>query len=192
MSVAGIFLDRDGVITKEVYYHQWGEWEAPMEARDVDFLPGSVEALSQLQALGRPMFLLSNQAAHAKGKIPLKNLLEVAGQVSCLLTDAGIVFADEFYSYSHPDGCVPGFSGPSLERKPGTYFPLLAAARYDLDLNACWLIGDRETDIICGQKAGMKTILIRNALSKKLHQDLAADFTANSLLEAAALIRSEL
>ncbi len=65
-----------------------------------------------------------------------------------------------YYSYGHPDGVVPHFSGCSLERKPNPYFIYVAAAQHDIDLTRSWFVGDRETDIECGLAAGLGTIRI--------------------------------
>ncbi|MDL2259369.1 HAD-IIIA family hydrolase [Deltaproteobacteria bacterium OttesenSCG-928-K17] len=183
-----VFLDRDGVITAEVFYEKWGEWEAPLKAEDLAFLPGVFEALSALKNSGRPCFLISNQAAHAKGKVPLKDILKVADRVREALNHQGFVFTDEYYSFSHPRGTVPGFSGPSLERKPGLYFPLLAEARHDLDLKKSWFVGDRETDILCGRAAGMRTVLIANKNSPAFVENAEADYTVDNLSQAVDII----
>ena len=71
-------------------------------------------------------------------------------------------FDAAFYSYGHPDGIVPHFSGPSLDRKPGPYNLFIAAAQLDLDLARSWMIGDRETDVACARAAGVRAILVEN------------------------------
>ena len=68
-----------------------------------------------------------------------------------------------FYSYGHPNGVMPYFSGPSLDRKPGPYNLFIAAAQLDLDLARSWMVGDRETDVDCAQAAGVRPILVENA-----------------------------
>lgn len=183
-----VFLDRDGVITAEVFYERWGEWEAPMRAEDVKILPGVFKALAELKKSGRPCFLISNQGAHAKGKAPLADILKTGDRVREALAARGFAFTEEYYSYSHPQGVAPGFSGPSLERKPGLYFPLLAAARYGLDLSRSWFVGDRATDVLCGRSAGMRTIIIFNEHSPAAAQEAGADYTVNTLTEAVAII----
>ena len=113
-----VFLDRDGVINEDVFYPATGEWEAPLDPADFVLRPGALAALARLDAAGFALVLVSNQAAHAKGKVALERLVAVDRRFRALLVEAGIEFADFCYSYSHPQGVVPGFSGPSLERKP--------------------------------------------------------------------------
>jgi D-glycero-D-manno-heptose 1,7-bisphosphate phosphatase len=157
-----VFLDRDGVINQEVFYPHTGEWEGPLHPRDLVLCEGVISALKRLQEANLPSILVSNQAAFAKGKVPLEDLTAVHKRLIEILTKENIVFRDYYYSYTHPEGVVPGFSGPSLERKPGAYFLFLSAARHNLDLQRSWMLGDRDTDILCGQNAGAQTILIAN------------------------------
>ena len=91
-------------------------------------------------------------------------------------------FDAAFYSYGHPDGVVPHFSGPSLDRKPGPYNLFIAAAQLDLDLARSWMIGDRESDVACARAAGVRAILVENP-----HADLRsppAVIVAKNLLDA--------
>jgi D-glycero-D-manno-heptose 1,7-bisphosphate phosphatase len=183
-----VFMDRDGVLNPEVFYESSGEWEAPMRPADLSLNPRVPEALHILVALGFDLILVSNQGAFAKGKAELASLLDVHDRLVNLLAAAGITFRDSFYSFSHPAGIMPGFSGPSLERKPSPYFLMLAQAKYGLDLDGSWMIGDRETDVQCGIAAGVSTIGIvggRNCVNTKT---VKADFFAVDLYEAALLI----
>ena len=99
----------------------------------------------------------------------------------------GGVLDGVFYSYSHPDGVAAHFSGASLERKPSPYNLFVAAAQFDLDLPASWMIGDRETDVECGRAAQTRTILI----SAKQTPPSAANWVAPSISDAAELICRE-
>jgi D-glycero-D-manno-heptose 1,7-bisphosphate phosphatase len=182
-----VFLDRDGVITEDVFYPATGEWEAPMRAADVVLRPGALAGLARLQALGRPLILVSNQGAYAKGKATLAALWQVHLRVVALLAADGIALDDCYYSYTHPDGTVPHVSGPSLERKPSPYFLLVAAARHDIDLARSWMIGDRDSDIACGRAAGTRTIFVRNPRASG-QRGAGADAAADSLAEAAEIV----
>lgn len=183
-----MFLDRDGVINEDVFYPRTGEWEAPLAPCDLVLRPGVLPALRRLQALGFMLVLVSNQAAFAKGKVPLADLMAVHDRFANILTDAGIAFTEFCYSYSHPSGVVPGFSGPSLERKPGIYFPIAVAARHDLALERSWMVGDRDTDILCGRNAGVTTILVANPRAGEHAGKIDPDFRATDLMEAVDII----
>jgi D-glycero-D-manno-heptose 1,7-bisphosphate phosphatase len=183
-----VFLDRDGVINEDVFYPETGEWEAPLRPEDLVLRPGVLPALQRLAESGFVLVLVSNQAAHAKGKVPLEALMAVDARLRALLAEADIGFAEFCYSYGHPDGVMPGFSGPSLERKPSPYFLLVAAARHGLDLAASWMVGDRDTDIRCGQAAGTRTILVANPHAGGNVGAAAPDYRCEGLPEAAEII----
>jgi D-glycero-D-manno-heptose 1,7-bisphosphate phosphatase len=155
-----VFLDRDGVLVKEVYYPQTGETEAPLFAEDVALLPGVGAALGALRDRGYALVVISNQGGYAKGKTSLRNLWLAHLRFDELLKEQGVTLDDAHYSYTHPNGVTPHVSGLSLDRKPSPLNVLIAAARLDLDLSSSWMIGDRETDVECGQKAGARTVRI--------------------------------
>jgi D-glycero-D-manno-heptose 1,7-bisphosphate phosphatase len=163
VSRPAVFLDRDGVLVEEIFYSQTGEWEAPLRPEDVRLIPGAAAAARRLAEAGYALVLISNQAAYAKGKTGLRALWLAHEQFVELLAKEGVSFDAVFYSYGHPEGVVPHFSGPSLDRKPSPYNIFIAAAQFDLDLARSWMIGDRESDITCARAAGVRAILVENA-----------------------------
>jgi len=165
MSRPAVFLDRDGVLVEEVFYPETGEIEAPLRPEAVRLLPGAAAAARMLAQAGYALVLLSSQAGYAKGKASLRALWLVHQRFVALLAREGVTLDAVFYSYSHPDGIMPYFSGPSLERKPGPYNLIIATAQLDLDLARSWLVGDRETDVACAEAAGVRPILVDNVLN---------------------------
>ena len=162
MNRPAVFLDRDGVLVEEIFYVGTGEWEAPLRSEDVRLLPGAAQAAARLAQAGHALVIISNQAGFAKGKTSLRSLWLVHERFVSLLTAEGVKLDGAYYSYSHPDGVTPYFSGPSLDRKPGPYNVFVAAAQLDLDLSRSWLVGDRQTDADCARAAGLRAILVRN------------------------------
>lgn len=183
MSQKAVFLDRDGVLVEEIFYPHTGEREAPLGAEDVRLLPGAVQAARDLRAAGFLLILVSNQGGAAKGKVPLRALWLAHQRFLELCAAEDLRFDSCHYSYSHPDGTVPHLTGPSLERKPSPYFLHLAAAQLDIDLGASWMVGDRETDVQCGQSAGARAIRLCGS-----DQVTNADAIAPNLTAAAGLI----
>jgi D-glycero-D-manno-heptose 1,7-bisphosphate phosphatase len=181
MTRPAVFLDRDGVLVEEIYYPRTGEWEAPLVPEDVRLLPGAAAAVKRLAQAGFALAVISNQAAYAKGKTSLRALWLAHKRFLALMADAGVRFDGCYYAYGHPEGVVPHFSGPSLDRKPGPYNIFIAAAQLDLDLATCWMIGDRDTDAACAEAAGVRAILVPNPhhpASNAPHAIRAADLAA--------------
>lgn len=145
---------------EEIFYPETGETEAPLRPEDVRLLPGSAAAARKLATAGYALVLISNQAAFAKGKTNLRSLWLAHERFVALLAAEGVALDGVYYSYGHPAGVVPHFSGVTLDRKPSPYSLLVAAAQLDLDLKRSWMIGDRETDAECALRAGVQPIIL--------------------------------
>jgi D-glycero-D-manno-heptose 1,7-bisphosphate phosphatase len=158
-----VFLDRDGVINKDWYSEASGEWESPLRPADFHLIDGALEGMKLLSDSGFLLFLVSNQPSFAKGKTTLEALRGVHDHFASVLASNGIAFRDFFYSYCHPKGVVPGYCGDCPDRKPNPFFLLKAQREHGIDLSASWMVGDRETDIECGLRAGVRTIRIANS-----------------------------
>jgi D-glycero-D-manno-heptose 1,7-bisphosphate phosphatase len=186
MSRPAVFFDRDGVLVEEVFYPETGEKEAPLRPEDVRLVSGAALAASRLAAAGYALVVVSNQGAYAKGKTTLRSLWLAHERFLALIGAEGVSLDRAFYAYGHPDGVVPHFSGPSLDRKPGPYQLFVAAAELDLDLGQSWMIGDRQSDVDCALAAGVRPILI--APSQVRHHPHPTACRAADVGEAAAII----
>jgi len=186
MSRPAVFFDRDGVLVEEIFYPETGEKEAPLRPEDVRLVSGAAVAARRLAAAGYALIVVSNQAAFAKGKTTLRSLWLAHERFVALIGAEGAAIDGTFYAYGHPDGVVPHFSGPSLDRKPGPYHLFVAAAQLDLDLGRSWMIGDRQSDIDCALAAGVRPILIASSEVRDNQYPMAS--RAADVREAAAII----
>ena len=186
MSRPAVFFDRDGVLVEEIFYPETGEKEAPLRPEDVRLVSGAAVAARRLAAAGYALIVVSNQAAFAKGKTTLRSLWLAHERFVALIGAEGAALDGTFYAYGHPDGVVPHFSGPSLDRKPGPYHLFVAAAQLDLDLGRSWMIGDRQSDIDCALAAGVRPILIASSEVRDNRHPMAS--RAADVSEAAAII----
>ena len=183
-----VFLDRDGVINPLVYNLQTAEYESPHELGEFSVYPYAAKSLRRLSEAGYLLFLVSNQPSFAKGKTSLDNILAIQAQLAEYLQENKIGFAGFYYCHHHPDGIVPGYSGPCACRKPSPYFLQQAAAEHGLNLSRSWLIGDQDTDVLCGQAAGVRTIQILNPHSAAKRGASRPEFQAENLAEAVELL----
>lgn len=185
-----VFLDRDGVINRNILNPATGVFESPLAAADFVFIPGVFDAMRALRSAGFLLFLVSNQPNFAKGKSTLEQLFAIHQRLIAGLIAAGIEFAGFYYCFHHPDGAVSGYSRHCECRKPSPHFLLTASSQFGVDLRRSWMVGDRRTDIECGRAAGTRTILIHSAESdadSATHPDAAAP----DLHTAAHLILAE-
>lgn len=186
--MSAVFLDRDGVINDLVLNPSTGEYEPPHTPESLLLCPYVVESLQSLQNAGFKLFLVSNQPDAAKGKTTLENLEAVHRHLDHLLKSNGISFDAYYYCYHHPKGIVQEYSFDCMCRKPKPYFLHIATERHNLDLMHSWMVGDRDTDIKCGNAAGTKTILIEEPLSAKYRVSCHPDYKTKNLNDAVNII----
>jgi D-glycero-D-manno-heptose 1,7-bisphosphate phosphatase len=70
------------------------------------------------------------------------------------------------------------------------YFLLQAAREHGVDLASSWMVGDQDTDVVCGRSAGCRTALVTNAHSAAKRGCSRPDVTMTALSEAAHRIIS--
>ena len=185
-----VFLDRDGVINPNIFNKATGDWESPYILGDFKLFPGVIKALKKLQKGGFYLFMVSNQPSYAKGKAVLENIKAIQKELDSIMLKNKIRFTEYFYCYHHPQGIIPELSINCECRKPGTLFLEEARKRYSLDMGSCWMIGDRDSDIACGRKAGVRTILVLNKdeINAKRSGAVLPDFEALDLSGAVDII----
>ena len=153
MSRAAVFLDRDGVLIREV--------GLLTRCEDVELLPGAASAVRDLRAAGFVVVVVTNQTVVARGLASMADVEKVHSHVQAMLGtfDAGI---DAFYYCPHhPQATLPEFRVDCDCRKPRPGMLLRAAAEHDLDLGRSYMVGDRISDIAAGNRAGCYTIQVR-------------------------------
>ena len=90
-----IFLDRDGVINKEVSH-----------LSDPDkfvFIEGSIKALKIFKDLGYLLIVITNQAGIARGLFNQETLSKIHEKMKRILKENNIIIDDIFYCPHHPD-----------------------------------------------------------------------------------------
>jgi D-glycero-D-manno-heptose 1,7-bisphosphate phosphatase len=183
-----VFLDRDGVINRNVYYADSGEWESPRSGKDFALVPCALNAIARLRGAGYLIFIVSNQPSYAKGKTSLAALAEVHEMFEQALAGAALSVTKAYYCYHHPQGVVPGYAIACPCRKPSTYFIEMACGSYAVDMGRSWMIGDRDSDIKCGRVAGVKTVQIMSDHPTTKAGRERPDYRVSDLAEATTII----
>jgi D-glycero-D-manno-heptose 1,7-bisphosphate phosphatase len=163
------FLDRDGVINRKA---RKGEYI--LGWKEVEFLPGVVEALRLLKQAGYSVVVITNQRCVAKGLISIPVLESMHQRMREELGRAGAVI-DAIYYCPHEEQLACGCRKPA----PGMLFQ--ASRDHAIDLAASWMIGDSDIDVEAGRNAGCMTArLLENGETSQR----PADVVASSLLDA--------
>ncbi len=160
------FVDRDGVINALVPDPETGNPESPLRPEDVRLLPGVGEALAELAADGRLLIGVSNQPAAAKGNGHRRRSTGCAGARARVARARGVRF-DRLPplpapSRRHRPRARPG-RATAASRHRGCCS--MRAARSGSTSRRSWMIGDTDADVLAGQAAGCKTVLVQNPAS---------------------------
>ncbi len=188
MTEKAVFLDRDGVLNRLIFNPDTGEFESPHKVEDLEVFPETGGALLKLQEKNFLLLLVSNQPSFAKGKTSLEEIKRIQARFHEKMLELGVRFSRYYYCYHHPNGIVPEFTGPCHCRKPGIKFLEEAREEFKIDFSSSWMVGDRNSDIICGKRAGLKTILILESEEKEKFCETPPDFSVSDLSEAVKII----
>lgn len=168
------FLDRDGLVTALVPDPQSGLPESPNHLSELRLLPGAAAAINALHEGGYLVVCVTNQPSAAKEKTTAGELLAIQAQVEARLAPDGAFFDDTEICLHHPEGSDPALTVTCACRKPAPGMLLAAAARLGIDLAASWMVGDSDTDVLAGQRAGCRTLLVEHAASAHRRSSSAA------------------
>ncbi|MDP2036550.1 MAG: HAD family hydrolase [Ignavibacteria bacterium] len=179
MSHHAIFLDRDGTINYDTCYVK--------NPDDIKILDGVSEGIRKLKLdFGFMIVVFSNQAGVAKGLMTIEDVETVNSRIEFLLKQEQAEIDRFYYCPYHPQ-----FSSEeeAMCRKPSPQMLLNAAEDMNLDLSRSYMVGDRESDVICGLNAGVKSILLKSdiydaELSALQNQNKKPNFVAANFKEA--------
>lgn len=181
-----IFLDRDGVLNREV----GGVCRPDM----LELMPDAGESLSRINASSFLAICVTNQPAVAKAFMTFDDLKRVHWELDAALARSGAFIDDLYFCPHHPQG---GFEGEVTAlkvdcacRKPKPGMLLLAAERHNINLTRSYLIGDDMRDVLAGAAAGVTTYLIEAHRSLSEH-DGSFFHRSKSLKDAVNDILSE-
>lgn len=146
-----IFLDRDGVLNVDSGYTY-----RPSDLIVPENVP---ESLKVLQDKGFKLVVITNQSGVARGFFSLDEVHAFHRSMQREMLARAGVRLDHFYICPHyPGAKVAVYDQTCRCRKPEPGLILQAAQELRLDLSHSWMIGDRDSDIQCGQRAKVKTI----------------------------------
>ena len=153
MNRPAIFLDRDGVVIRDV--------DLMTRVDQVELLPGAAPAIARIQGAGYAAVVVTNQSVVARGMCSEADVDAVHCEIDRRLIAAGARKIDEYrFCPHHPDADVVRYRVMCECRKPRPGMLREAAAALGLDLAASVMIGDRPTDVLAGHRAGCRTVLV--------------------------------
>jgi len=172
-----VFMDRDGVINEN-------RDEYVRTVDELIFLPGALESLARLGQAGIPVVVVSNQAGVGRGLFDREELERINERMCRAVREHGGEIRGVYYCVHRKDeGCDC--------RKPGIGLLRKACEDHDLSLDGSYFIGDGESDIEAGRKAGCTTILVlcgRSSMDDVTGWDAKPDVIVDDLAAAVDFI----
>ncbi|WP_027340712.1 D-glycero-alpha-D-manno-heptose-1,7-bisphosphate 7-phosphatase [Halonatronum saccharophilum] len=160
-----VFLDRDGVINS---------YDKPVnKADDLELYPWTSESIKRLNNAGYKIYVVTNQGGIECGYFTDNDLDSIHNYMTERLKADGAKIDDIEY--------CPHFKKDCSCRKPKPGMITKLAKKYDVNLKNSFMVGDRDSDVIAGNKAGCKTIKI----GAKFPQ---ADYSVEDLSDATDII----
>ncbi len=155
-----IFLDRDGTINQYVGFLR--------KIDELALIDGAAEAIKRINDSGYLAIVVTNQPVIARGEVTFGELREIHNKLETLLGFAGAYLDGIYFCPHHPhkgyDGEIAELKFDCACRKPKPGMLLQAAEDFHIDLSQSWMIGDSESDVMAGEAAGCKTVLLENGV----------------------------
>ncbi len=161
-----VFLDRDGVINVDYVDYVYN-------IEKFQFISGADQALKDLKNAGFLIIIITNQSGIIKDIYSLEDVLLVHEHIQ-VATNRAI---DDIYIAPYHEKWTN-----SLTRKPNSLLWEKAIAKYNINPQQSWMVGDKPRDLIPAKKLGVQTIIVDHA------PDGSADYVCQNLFEASRLI----
>lgn len=142
-----VFLDRDGVIIREEGHYNY----LPEHRLFVD---GIFELLEDLQKKGYLLIVITNQGGIAKGLFQTKEVFNMHAFIDSEMKKRQIKIMEYYFCPHHSEISV------CLCRKPDSLNIEKGLFKHKIDPKRSYMVGDKESDVLAAEKAGLKGILI--------------------------------
>jgi D-glycero-D-manno-heptose 1,7-bisphosphate phosphatase len=169
-----VFLDRDGVLVRAEVRD--GKAYAPRRLEDFRLLPGAAESVRMLRDRGFLTIVVTNQPDIGNGFVAA----ETVEAMHAIMRRKLPLDSIEVCPHRQTDGCAC--------RKPKPGLLHAAAERFSLELSACFMVGDRNSDIVAGGSVGCYTLFLDRGYDRCT--DVRPDAVVRSLRQAVQHILS--
>jgi D-glycero-D-manno-heptose 1,7-bisphosphate phosphatase len=171
-----VILDRDGTMVIDRGYLD--------DPAGLEFLPGAADGLRSLYSQGYRLVVITNQSGVGRGLFSIERVHAMNARLERMVEEAGAKLERIYFCPHAPDaGCDC--------RKPALRLLTQAEAELGFEPDSAIVIGDKESDVEFGRRAGAVTILIAKP-DLRLSSSTAPDYVVENLKDAADIISSSL
>jgi histidinol-phosphate phosphatase family protein len=180
-----VFLDRDGVINKEVPYLS--------DPAQMELIPGAARAIRRLNEAGFLVIVVTNQPVVARGECTPAALRLIHNKMETLLGREHAWIDALYFCPHHPDrgfaGEVPELKVDCACRKPKTGMFEQTVRDWNISLPGSYGIGDSRRDVIAARQMGIGAIGVRTGHGCRDCDTLESpDWLVEDLQEAVEII----
>lgn len=179
-AVDTVFLDRDGTLNRDCGYI--------VQPESLELQSGVAEAVARLNRASIKVLVITNQPVIARGLCTTETLEAIHTKLHAEIARAGGHIDGIYYCPHHPEthhgaGLAELRRGCEC-RKPAAGLLFRASREHSIDLGRVAMIGDRASDVRAGRRAGVRTVLVGDAVTRQREAgECAPDAEFSSLAE---------
>ena len=168
-----IFLDRDNTLIHDDGYI--------FEIEKFVWINGATAALKRFHEANIPVFIVTNQGGIGRGIFREDQMHNFNNHMIAAASKAGGCITDIAFCPHHPLSPNPGMAIDCKCRKPKPGLLLNLARKWKIDLSASVMIGDRDSDVEAGRRAGAHGYLFtQNNLDDLARQVISIHFSSKT------------
>ena len=165
-----IFLDRDNTLIHDEGYIY--------EIEKFAWINGAAAALKRFHEANIPVFIVTNQGGIGRGIFSEDQMHHFNNHMIAAASEAGGHITDIAFCPHHPLSPNPAMAIACGCRKPKPGLLLNLAQKWKIDLSASVMIGDRDSDVEAGHRAGAYGYLFtQNSLDDLAKQVIFTHFS---------------
>ena len=142
-----LFLDRDGVINRDVGYAG--------QPQDIEFIPGIFQLCQTAADQGYLLIIITNQSGIARGYYSEQDFAALCRWFEQQFTEQGVVITATYHCPHHPD-----ITGPCDCRKPAPGMLHRAISEHRIEPLQSLMLGDKASDMQAAEQAGISQRLL--------------------------------
>lgn len=146
-----LLLDRDGVLNVDTGYV--GRYD------DFRWVPGAIETLLAFTQANWHICVVTNQSGVARGYLTEVDVERLHADITCDVIAAGARIDAFYYCPYHAESRIERYRwADHPDRKPNPGMLMKALSDHNADASRSIMIGDKQSDLEAGRRAGVKTL----------------------------------
>jgi len=180
-----VFVDRDGTINVDVDF-----LSSPAQ---LQLIPRSADAIRELNELGVPVVVITNQSGIARGLFTEEDLQRVHDALDAELLRYNAKVLAYYYCPHHPNSGIGKYAVECECRKPKPGMLIEAKKKFGFHLSRSYVVGDKCIDVQLGKSVGAISIQVATGYGTAEKAMCSnQDYYANDLYDAVQFIKKNI